>query len=361
MVKKPQILVCPLDWGIGHATRIVPVIHELLDQNAHVILAASGRAYYFLEQEFPEMELINFEGYDILYPENGQMQWSMIKQTPKILRKIRKERKQLHQIIKNKKIDAVISDNRFGLSSHHVPCIFITHQLFIQAVFFKKFTESLLEIINRHYFSRFSEIWIPDVAKKPNLSGILSHRKKIKNAYFIGPLSRFRQPSNDLQQAVEFELLVILSGPEPQRTLLEKILIKQIRQNQIKAALVRGVTEEKNFSVNQQIKVFSHLPTAKLKQLILKSDIVLSRPGYSTIMDLVCLNKKAIFIPTPGQTEQIYLAKKFKRDKAFYFEYQNDFNLERSMMRSKKYNGISIDHADEHLKERVSSLLDAIR
>ncbi|OQX80049.1 MAG: hypothetical protein B6D61_02530, partial [Bacteroidetes bacterium 4484_249] len=313
MQKKPNILVCPLDWGIGHATRCVPVINELLIQNANVIIGADNRPLAFLKQEFPNLQFIKFSGYKFSYPEKGSMALKMALSAPNFLFEIKKENKVLDKLIDKYNIDAVISDNRFGLYTKRIPCVFMTHQIMIKSSSGLKFLEPLLYRINKSFISKYSECWIPDFADELNLSGDLAHKKPLpRNSFYIGPLSRFKNSisenlRNKKTKGFAYDFLVMLSGPEPQRTILEKRITKQLDKSELKGAIVSGKPEtDEKHTLNENTEVYSHLETSKLKQLIIDSEIIISRPGYSTIMDLAVLGKKAIFIPTPGQTEQEY-------------------------------------------------------
>jgi hypothetical protein len=185
---KKRILVCPLDWGLGHATRCIPVIHELQKQGAEVVIAADKRPLELLKQEFPQLQFIVFPGYDIAYPENGSMVLKMAFSIPKILRKISEEKKFLKDIVSKEKIDGVISDNRYGLGITDVPSILILHQLMIKS----PFGESILHQITLNYVKQFSFCWVPDFAGENNLSGDLAHQYPLpNNARFVGALSRF--------------------------------------------------------------------------------------------------------------------------------------------------------------------------
>ncbi|HEY4799415.1 MAG TPA: glycosyltransferase family protein, partial [Bacteroidia bacterium] len=231
-----RILIAPLDWGLGHATRCIPIISYLTEKKCEVIIAADGRALQLLRNE-PACRAASFvelPGYNISYPKNGSMAVKMAAQIPKILSGIKKEHKQLKKIIREKKIDAVISDNRFGLWSKDVPCVFITHQLMVKS----PFGENLIHKLNKNYISKYSDCWIPDVAGENNLSGDLSHKFPLSsNAKFIGALSRMSRDASSPEMG-DHDLLAILSGPEPQRTLFEKKILEQARGCDFKILVV---------------------------------------------------------------------------------------------------------------------------
>jgi UDP-N-acetylglucosamine:LPS N-acetylglucosamine transferase len=271
----------------------VPIIKEFLKQGAEVIIASDNRPLYFLKQEFPQLKFIHLDGYNVKYPSKTGMIIKMAFSTPKILWSIYKEHQVLKKIIIDYNISAVISDNRFGLWSTSIPSIFMTHQIRIKSPIF----ENLLFKINRYFISRYSECWIPDFSDSENLSGDLSHYNGLPaNAVFIGPLSRFTREKTSISQK-KYDLTVIISGPEPQRSKFENIVLNQLKGKALKAAVVRGVTESKEYyQLTENIDVYAHLDTAALSKIILDSELVLCRPGYSTIMDLAVLNTKAVFV-----------------------------------------------------------------
>jgi len=307
---KPRILVAPLDWGLGHATRCIPVIRELITKNCEVLLACSGQHEALLKQEFPDLVYIPLPGYNIHY---GKTKWEfygkLLLQIPKILDAIHKENEWIETAIDQYQLDAVIADNRYGLYSDRIPSVFITHQLRIQTSLGEK-ADSFLQKFNYHFVDEFSACWVPDT-EDPfwNLSGSLSHpeRKPAIPVHYIGPLTRFDpQPAIDANK----HLLVMLSGPEPQRTVLEETLLSQLRSYNGPVLIVRGLPGETDPppAAPAHFTIVNHLPARALEAAIREASLVISRCGYSTVMDLVALQKKSILIPTPGQTEQEYLA-----------------------------------------------------
>ena len=331
MKAKKRILVAPLDWGIGHATRCIPIIKALIANNFEVILAADGRPMHLLSAEFPKIEIIRFAGYNIKYPKFLPMSISMLLQAPKLLWKIKKENTALAEIIKDYNIDAVISDNRFGLHSNQVPCAFITHQLQIQSPYFTK----SIRKFNYQYINKYTACWVMD-DEKLNLAGELSKPNTLpNNTSYIGIQSRFEK------QEVEkkYDYLAVVSGPEPQRTILEKGLTNALKDRKEKSLIVLGKPEADSSEQIGSLTIKSHLNAKDLNTAILRSELIICRPGYSTIMDLAKLEKKAIFIPTPGQTEQEYLAANFKQNGICYSQKQANFDFEKAITESKKYSG----------------------
>jgi uncharacterized protein (TIGR00661 family) len=308
-IDKISVLIVPLDWGLGHATRCVPIIRELLKQDCTVLIAGEGKTKTLLQQEFPQLQFLPVEGYRIKYAKTKSgLIAKLFFQIPKILSAIRRENNWLRKTVAQYNIDAVISDNRYGLHHPEIYSVFITHQLYIKTPF--SITGYLLQQINYWFINRFNECWAPDFCGEPNLSGKLSHpkRKPSTPVIYLGPLSRFHLPSVTFPPK---HLLILLSGPEPQRSLLEKKLLEQLVYYKDPVLLVRGlpgVSPAPQFQAPDNVSVIHHLPSELLQQAIAEAWMVIGRCGYSTVMDLITLQKKSILIPTPGQTEQEYLA-----------------------------------------------------
>jgi uncharacterized protein (TIGR00661 family) len=353
MQQPKRILVCPLDWGLGHATRCIPIIRLLIQKGAEVIIAADGRPLELLKLEFPHLKYIDFPGYNISYPDKGSMSLKMILSVPKIIKGIKREHSELKKIVAEYKIDVVISDNRYGCYSDKAKNIFITHQLMIKA----PLGESYLHRMVLNYIRNYNQCWIPDFEAYGNLSGDLSHKYSLpENTFFVGPLSRFNN-LDDSKSSVHYDLTAIISGPEPQRSHFEKLLLKQISASNLKALIVLGKPEQKIITDKENIKIVSHLTAEEMKKAILNSRVVLARSGYSTIMDLAVLGKKVIFIPTPGQTEQEYLADLLKKQKIAFSMKQKNMDLQKALKESEKYQGFSIHDTKDSLNERIDAIL----
>ena len=323
---RKRVLVAPLDWGLGHTTRCIPVIQELLLQNFTVLLAAEGNSANLLGKEFPSLTILPLKGYKISYS-NTKLFFvaKLIAQIPKILKAIKQEHKWLNKIIKEYKIDIVISDNRYGFYNINIKSIFITHQLAIETG--NTFTNWLIQKLNYRLINKFDDCWIPDNEVPFDLAGKLSHPKEMSvvPTKYIGILTRFKKETSEKN----IDLLVLISGPEPQRTALENIMLLQMKKVSLKMVLVRGLPGVANKLINENtaLQIYDHLPAIELSRLIQSSKIVIARSGYSTIMDLIALQQTAVLIPTPGQKEQEYLAEYLAAKKYFIAAQQNGFNL----------------------------------
>ncbi len=328
-----RILICPLDWGLGHAVRCIPIIRALQKAGAVPVIAADGSPLNILRSEFPDAEWIRFPGVQITYPKKGSlMPLSMALQTPAQLSGITRERKFIRKTVQDLRIDGIISDNRYGAVSDEVPSVFITHQLNILTG--NRFSDSLAKWLNRHFTSAYGQIWIPDYVGSDNLSGKLSHGKYIpENARYIGPLSRFDALS---ARHKEFDAALVLSGPEPQRTLLENIFLQQASAlPQKKFLLIRGKAGLPE-SCPAHVKV---IPLASGQDILIayaSAEKIICRSGYTSVMELCALGKSAHLIPTPGQTEQEYLAQYLSSKGYFSQSRQSRFDLESVLNSDKK-------------------------
>lgn len=351
-----RILVAPLDWGLGHATRCIPIIRELQRQGAEVIIGSNGKPLKILQQEFPQMESCVIDGYDITYNRSGSFALAIIPQIPKLIRSGFLEHKKLKHLISKLKLDGVISDNRFGLFTDKIPSVFITHQVGIIMPPVFKWAEKSVYKLNFSLMKKYSQCWIPDYAGEENLSGILSHKYKVPvQTKFIGPLSRFKKPEGF---EMIYDVLVILSGPEPQRTVLEEKLFSQLKELNLKTLIVRGTPgRETEIKSPTQITFVSHLNAEELNKAMMQSKHIVSRSGYSTIMDLTATEKKAMLIPTPGQTEQEYLGDYFHSKKIFYSASQSTFNLKNALNEIENFSGMKMKSDSSLLENAVKEFL----
>lgn len=257
----------------------------------------------------------------------------MARQIPKILRAISGENKWLKAWADREKPSLIISDNRFGLHHTTIPSVYITHQLNIKTPARVAFLQPLLATLHNEAIERFTECWIPDFESPPGLAGDLSHSTRPRrNAKYIGPLSRFEKRSAPIpvnqNSDDNFDLIVILSGPEPQRSIFEELILSQLPKTKLKALVIAGRSEEDSDEwVTDRVRLVSRMTSAALKDAIDHSSVVLSRPGYSTVMDLAVLEKRAIFVPTPGQTEQEYLGETLRTKPGYVVVEQHRFNL----------------------------------
>ena len=318
-IKSSRVLVAPLNWGLGHATRCVPIIRGLLAEGHEVVIAADGYPLRFLRQEFPHLEWVEFEGLKVEYS-NGQSQvGAMLRQVPSFLRGIWREHKELKRIVEAYDIDVVVSDNRFGLWCKGVHSVYVTHQLMVKMPRGLEWMEWAVWLLHRWFIGHYDECWVPDVEGEDNLSGDLSHKYPIlKNTKFIGPLSRFsaegvewedvRVEAEALGLKERYDVVAVISGPEPHRSNLE-LEIASIHNYDKTLLIIQGLpADDLRLAEHKDgVDYIPHLPTGLLQWYMQEAKEIVCRSGYSSIMDLYTIGRKAHLIPTPGQTEQEYL------------------------------------------------------
>ena len=317
--KLNKVLVAPLDWGLGHATRCIPLIRQLLNDGNQVFLAGSGASGHLLQQRFPDLDYQEIPSHTVHYAGSGKGQtWTLLQQVPTLFRQMRMEKKWLQTYLNRQPIDKLISDNRYGLHHPGIQNILITHQLNIRSGI-SRFADKILQLLLIRLLKNFQEVWVPDGKEEPSLSGALGHphyRIPIPVTY-IGILSRFTPTHPPIKPNT---ITIILSGPEPQRTLLEEKCLRELGGFNQEIRLIRGLP--KGGAVIHppaQWQVFDHLSDPDLQQMIEESELIIARSGYSTLMDLETLHKKAILIPTPGQPEQEYLAQWVKENRGWTY------------------------------------------
>ena len=321
-----KIVVASLNWGLGHASRCVPIIKTLLKSEFTPVIASDGSALDFLKKEFPNVETLELPSYHISYGKN--IKRTLFFKTFSILKAAKKEKDFLDAYLnQNLEVVGVISDNRFGIYSKKVPCVYITHQINV----FSGGFSSITSFFHQRIIKRFDECWIPD-DEELNFSGKLSISNKNLNQKYIGVLSRLQQRS----AAVSIDVLIVLSGPEPNRSQLEEKLKQLFKETSKKVWLVRGVIEKKQVVNNDgALKIFNFMQSGELEKTLNSSKFVICRSGYSSIMDLITLNKKALLIPTKGQDEQEYLAR-YLHDKGC-FKYVLEENLDENAVKFLEY------------------------
>lgn len=305
------ILFCPLDWGLGHIARDLPLIREFNRNGHRVVVAASKRLCKWLESEEPGIKTVFFDGPQIHYSGKKGAFSEILFQLPKLMRWPGKEKKRIRKLTEIFHPDLIISDNRYGARHSGINSVIITHQICIQLPRILKWTEYLLHLVVKYLIGKFDQCWIPDYPEEDSLAGKLVHQYPLpSNAVLIGPLSRFDSISQgSAPNTPQKNVLGIISGPEPQRSIFEELLKKKLAKLEGKHTLISGKTnrDKTNKETANPVSI-NHRPTQEMIRLIQNHKFIISRSGYSTIMDMYFLNRNIIMVPTPGQTEQIYLA-----------------------------------------------------
>ena len=321
MLKEKRILVAPVNWGLGHATRCIPIIRALLQYQSVPVIASDGVALALLKKEFPHLETVSLPSYGIEYAKKARnFKLKMLWDSPKIIKAIQKEKKAVKGIIEDYTIDGIISDNRFGVRSNHVTSVYLSHQLKVLS----GPTTLLTSWVHRRYIRKFDECWVPDTPES-RFSGTLSQYRSIGIPLkYLGILSRF----NPEELPIKNDLLIILSGPEPNRSQLEASLFDLLQRFEGKVCIVRGTTKPLGWKkVQSNIEVHDLMISKDLEREINQSELIISRSGYSSVMDMAALGKRAFFIPTKGQYEQEYLASYLQEQNWAQFATEATFSL----------------------------------
>jgi uncharacterized protein (TIGR00661 family) len=338
-VTKRKIFFAILDMGLGHATRSLPIIKKCVDLEWQVIIGCSGRSLIFLEKELPKASFIEMADYGLQYSEKGVSIINIVLQFPRLLRVILSENRFIKQYIHENKVDVILSDHRYGCFSKEIPSFFLTHQLRFIAPKSVRCFEFLGVLFNNYFHSKYTAVIIPDTLQKNQglISGNMSKITAEKRYHFAGVLSSLSRQEN-LKNNID--VFISISGPEPQRTVLERIIRAQINDVPGKKVMTLGLPESDFIEhTHPDVLIYHHLGRTEMELIMNRSRLIISRSGFSTIMELAELTKKALFIPTPGQTEQLYLAKRLYENKWFHFVQQDKLNLRRDIPLALRYPG----------------------
>ena len=375
-----KVLVAPLNWGIGHATRCVPLIRALMSRGHEVILGADGKSLELLQGESPELVCRRFPDLNIRYARSRGGFWLvMLRQLPKIMYNIRRENRMLKKWVREFGIEVVISDNRYGMHDSKCRCYLMTHQLHIilrgdeEGAGQSGLPERLLSKLLVRRLSRFREVWVPDYGEQPNLAGNLSMPLPGVNTRYIGPLSRLsaRGGTSPSSPEAPIKVLALLSGPEPQRSLFEEKIKFQLRHIPGPHVMVTGALNGREPVRDGEITLYGHAGAEDLVRWMGSAETVIARSGYSTIMDLACLGaQRVLFVPTPGQTEQEYLSSHLQQLQIAPFRRQETLELAQLNLGLKGYSGFAefkgrpgdlesaLDGLEEGLEAKASPKID---
>ena len=311
-----KILIAPLNWGLGHATRCIPLIRQYLEQGDDVVLGGDGESLLLLQRHFPQLRVIQLPSLELRYAANDQQRGFYLRAIPALLRFTIADHYYLRQQLAIEHFDLIISDNRFGLFTRQTRCVYITHQLYVRLPRRLRIFQPLARALHACVFKRYHEVWVPDYASMENsLAGELCHGGGFDSyVKYIGPLSRFASSEGtpkELRRNSEYSVVAILSGLEPQRSIFEQAILERYANTPDKVLIVRGKVAEAQTKISRNnITMVASLSDQALLEAMEQATTIIARSGYSTIMDLAVLGllHKAELHPTPGQSEQEYLA-----------------------------------------------------
>jgi len=315
-----KILFAPLDWGLGHASRCVPVVRFFIDNGFEVVLGGGGDSLRYLCARFPELPYVELPSARMKYGRRGMVSLPFLFSMFRFASNIRREHRALEKVIADYSIDYVFSDNRLGLYSEVVPTFYMTHQLNFDNGFLNQSAARMMKRLHLRYINKYRYCLVPDADGEMSLSGKMSDTDlSVKH---IGPLSRF-YGMEVAKVDGEFDLL-LLSGVEPQRTVLENIFIeKYSSMPNARLHIIRGVPSVDDISLPANITSENNPSDERIASLIVSAHRVFCRSGYSSLCDLAALGRRAVLVPTPKQPEQEYLAEHFK-DKFGFVAYSQD-------------------------------------
>ena len=322
MLNRKRILVAPLDWGLGHATRSVPIIRALRSRGAEVVLGADAGPLELLSGEFPDLDHVRIPGAHIRYSRSRSQLWSMVRQFPAMLRSVQAEQALFDRLRGELELDGVVSDQRFGVRSPDLPSVLITHQVFP----FTPIAQPALRKLNLRHIVRFHRCWVMDEPRAPGLSGELAHHGPLPpNARFIGAVSRFTNTGEDVPKT--WDIVAVVSGPEPQRGLFEEALGRQLAAIRGRHLLVCGKPGTHGAHDQGRVQRVPHLPARELEAAMKGARMIVSRTGYTTLMDLAAIGRTALVVPTPGQAEQEYLGDLHRGTGRYLVQEQHELDL----------------------------------
>ena len=320
MSRSRVIIVSPLNWGLGHATRCIPLVSALLKEEFEPVLAGDGASLNLIASEFPALRTYELPSYGIRYAKSPRfLKLNLLSQLSRIQKAVSEEHRLVQEIVDKEKAIGIISDNRFGVWSNEVPSVYLTHQLRVRAGLLSSLSSSW----HQRIISKFHRCWVCDFKGEASLAGELSSNGgNLNNLDWIGPLSRFSKvehhPANAMDQSTKtIDIGVVLSGPEPSRSQFEEKVIQVLKGRKEKVVIVRGVTDTQACRTQQNLTIHNYMLGDELEKLIGQSHLLIMRSGYSSIMDLHALGAKALLVPTPGQSEQEYLAERMQ-EKGWY-------------------------------------------
>lgn len=323
--KNDKVFISPLGWGLGHATRLIPIINILIAKGCNLVVGADTHTLNLLQKHFPRLEYVHFPSIKVRFARGRVQFFSLARVALQVLLLSIREHRKVKKIIDNHEITAVLSDNRYGLYSKPVKSVLITHQL--NPIFPRPVAwMSLLgKFFIRRHVRKFTACWVPDNTHGIQISGKLnSGWEKLPNVRLVGLLSRF-QEQEFVGTEEGYDMVALLSGPSPQREILEQKVVTLSQKLKLHTLIVQGLPQqESEIKRKGEVDFVPHLADEPLAKELLSARYIICRSGYSTIMDLLALQRKALLVPTPGQTEQEYLAEHLKEEKLFQFCVQQD-------------------------------------
>jgi uncharacterized protein (TIGR00661 family) len=343
---------------LGHATRSLPIIRKLLREGEDLTIVSHGNSLEFLKEELrgEEIKYFDIKDYPIPVSETkGEFIAKSFIYWPRFMRRMNRGIKFVTRLSERERFDVILSDGRYDIYSRRIPSYLITHQVRILNPFKLKILEFGSEIFNLFFLKRFRKFLIPDY-ENDDLSGRLSHDLKLikkNHLSYIGVLSDFKK--REIGKDIDY--LFSLTGPEPQRGILERILMEQVKELDGRKIFTLGRPDLIRVEKEGNIKIHGIVNKEKREELMNRAKLIISRSGYSTIMDLAVIKTKALLIPTPGQIEQEYLADFHNRKGNFYSVKQENLHLLANIKEALKTRGIRRECNVDKTVDRVMDII----
>jgi len=353
-----KVLFAVGSWGLGHATRDLPLITRLLETGCEVAVVSTDRALSLLRRELgPHCEFFDWPDVPKPLARTARVFYTkMALSVPLVFRSILSEQRALQDLLRSRRFDRIISDNRFGVQSRRVDSYQIVHGLRAIAPRRNRQLELAVEYFSYSMLRRAKRIIVPDYEGE-GLSGELSHGLSFfepDRLEYIGILASVRRRS----VPVDVDYFVTISGPEPQRTILEELVLSQVDDLPGRVVVALGKPEEP-FRLRKcgRAQVFSYLDRRQQENMMNRSRLIVSRSGYTTLMELVELGAQALLIPTPGQTEQEYLSWLHNSRGTYLSVQQHRLQLGRDVERARRFRGFNAPHLTDESVERFMRLM----
>ncbi len=335
-----KVLFGVCSWGLGHATRDLSLIKGIIEAGHEITIVAKGRSLNLLKEELGNScSYLEIPDYSSPYSKKDFSVPKFLSYFPVYMNQVVKEHEKIRKLVRREGYERIISDNRFGVHNREVPSYFISHQLRFLAPGRVKLFEMATEGFNYSFFKNsFTKFLVPDF-KEDSLSGDLSHNLKYfkeGQVEYLGILSDLikKKVSQDI------DYFISVSGPEPQRSIFERKVLEQAPRLKGKVVVALGKPEAPQERGSGELRIFGYLKRREQEDVMNRAKLIIARSGYSTLMEVVALGKKALFVPTPGQTEQVYLAKYHRKQGNFHSVDQDSLNLARDVEKAKRCQGI---------------------
>jgi UDP-N-acetylglucosamine transferase subunit ALG13 len=348
----------------------MPIIDYLLSQGVEVVIGGDGRSLALLRHQYPGLASEELPGYNVTYAGSYGFFGKIAVQMPKVVRTTRAEHATMNGLVAKYHFDGIISDNRYGVWHENVPSVAISHQLAPDLPGPLRLLRKVLFDFHLFFLRHFDQLWIPDASGEDNLSGELSHKYPLPgNARFLGVLSRLRclaaldtLPGFPQVSPRQADIVAVLSGPEPQRSILEQEIVDQARNLGRTVWIIQGKTEERTYRQEGNLHFFSFFNASELATVLRRAKVILSRGGYTSLMDFAALGcKHMILVPTPGQTEQLYLAQRLADQGMAVYERQESFDLKRALTDVEKIEGFSFPAQQADLERVITPWLHSLK